>query len=168
MIKKLLALVLIGLALIGCKDESRTGYVELTGRVFIFNPRIGQATYVVSLGILKDVPAGSRIKAVFENPAGGQSLEIDEIARILVGKIAIESPPVLCIKKDQRYAFDITLSDANGAVLQTISSSIKSSLDQSIMPDVPLVVGNAYEPNPELKGNAGGHLPGGPKHKCPA
>ena len=163
-----IALVLIGLALLGCKDESRSGYVELTGRVFIFNPRMGKATYVVSLGLLKELPQGARIKAVFEDPAGGQKIEINEIARVLAGRVAIESPAVLCIKKDQRYAFDISLSDGSGTVLQTISSSIKSSLDQSIMPDVPLVIGNAYEPNPELKGNASGKLPGGPKHICPA
>jgi hypothetical protein len=161
-------IIAVSFMLSGCRDESRNGYFELTGRVFVFNPRMGQATYVVSLGILKDVPNGARIQAVFENPAGGEKIMINEIARVLVSKIAVESPPVLCIKKDRRYAFDVTLTNAEGVVLQTLSSSIKSSLDQSIMPDVPLVVGNAYEPNPELQGNASGKLPTGPKHKCPS
>lgn len=161
----LLAVILL---IVACKDQSRNGYVELAGRVFIFNPRVGEATYVVSLTILKDLPKGARIKAKFENPAGGETIEVNEIVRVVVSKIAIESPPLSCIKKDRRYAFEITLSDADGAVLQTISSSIKSSLDQSILPDAPLVVGPGYEPNLELKGNPAGKLPGGPKIPCPA
>jgi hypothetical protein len=164
---RLIAFILMALALVGCRDESRTGYVELTGRIFIFNPRIGKAFYAVSLGVLKTLPAGTRVKATFENPAGGEKILTDDIARVLLNKIAVESPPVLCIKKDKSYAFDVTLEDANGVVLQTISSSIKSSLDQSIMPDGPLVVGNAYEPNPELNGNAAEKLPDGLKVKCP-
>jgi hypothetical protein len=166
--KRAIAIILASLLLLGCQDESRSGYLELTGRVFIFNPRIGKATYVVSLGMLKELPKNARIKAVFEDPAGGEKIEVNEVARVLAGKVAIESPAVFCIKKDQRYAFEITLLDSKSAVLQTIASSIKSSLDQSIMPDAPLVVGNAYEPNPEFKGNSSGKLPDGPKHKCPA
>jgi hypothetical protein len=165
---RLIAILSVALVLSSCRDESRTGYVELTGRVFIFNPRIAKASYVVSFGVLKDLPPGARIKAVFENPAGGDKIVVEEPARILAGKVAVESPAVFCIKKDQRYSFDVTLSDADGAVLQTISSSIKSSLDQSILPDAPLVTGNGYAPNPELEGNAAGKLPGGSKHQCPA
>ncbi len=162
------ALIVAGLSLAGCKDDSRSGYVELAGRMFVFNPRVATATYVVSLNILKPLPNGARIEAVFDNPAGGTRIRVAEVVRTVAGKVAVESPTLLCIKKGKRYAFDVTLFDANGATLQTVSSSIESSLDQSIMPDAPLVVGPGYEPNPELQGNAGGRLPGGPKHTCPA
>jgi hypothetical protein len=168
MIRVLAVMSLIALLLLGCKDESRVGYVELTGRVFIFNPRVATAVYVVTLGVLTPLPDGARVEALFDNPAGGERLKVAQLVRTPMGKIALESPSLLCIKKGQRYAFDITLMDASGASLQTISSSIESSLDESILPDVPLVIGPEYQPNPELKGNAAGKLPGGPKHKCPA
>jgi hypothetical protein len=161
------ALCLTALFIAGCKDESRSGYVELTGRVFIFNPRVAKANYVVSLGILKPLPEGARVKALFDDPAGGERIKLQQLLRVLAGKVAVESPNVFCIKKGKRYAFDITVLDANGATLQSISSSIESTLDQSILPDAPLVVGPAYEPNPALKGNAAGKLPDGPVVKCP-
>jgi hypothetical protein len=165
-----LAVVILvaGLILTACKDASRSGYVELTGRVFIFNPRVATATYVVSLGILKPLPEGARIEALFDNPAGGERLRVSQLVRTVAGKVAVESPNLHCIKKGKRYAFEVTLLDASGATLQTVSSSIESTLDQSIMPDAPLVIGPAYEPNPELKGNAAGKLPGGPAFKCPS
>jgi hypothetical protein len=165
--KSVIAILLISILLLGCRDEGRSGYVELTGRVFIFNPRVATATYVVSLGILKPLPEGTRIEALFDNPTGGERLRVSQLVRTVAGKVAVESPNLHCIKKGQRYAFEVTLVDANGVTLQTIGSSIESTLDQSIMPDAPLVIGPAYEPNPELKGNAAGKLPGGPTVKCP-
>jgi hypothetical protein len=166
---KFVAVVLFfAVVLSGCKDESRTGYVELTGRVFIFNPRVATATYVVSLGILKPLPNGARIEAEFDNPAGGENIKLAQFVRNVAGKVAIESPNLHCIKKGKRYAFSVRLLDASGATLQTVSSSIESTLDQSILPDAPLVVGPAYEPNPALKGNAAGKLPQGSGVKCPA
>jgi hypothetical protein len=161
-------LLITGMFLSGCKDESRSGYVELTGRVFIFNPRVASATYFVSLGILKPLPEGTRIEALFDDPAGGERLRVSEFVRIVAGKIAVESPNLNCVQKGKRYAFELKLFDPSGTVLQTVSSSIESSLDQSVMPDAPLVIGPGYEPNPELKGNAAGKLSDGPKVKCPA
>jgi hypothetical protein len=158
---------LVCLALSACKDETRSGYLDLTGRVFIFNPRIATATYVVSLGILKPLPEGARIEAVFDNPAGGEKIRVEHLARIVVGKVAIESPGLSCVQKGKRYAFDVILKDSSGFVLQTLSSSIESSLDQSILPDAPLVVGPAYEPNPELNSNAEHKDPETQKTKCP-
>jgi hypothetical protein len=167
-IKRIATVFALCLLLLGCRDESRSGYVELTGRVFIFNPRVATASYVVTLGVLTPLPVGARVEALFENPAGGAKIKVEHNVRTPMGRIALESPSLLCIKKGKRYAFDVKLIDASGGVLQTISSSIESTLDQSIMPDVPLVVGPEYQPNPALKGNASGKLPGGPLHKCPA
>jgi hypothetical protein len=168
MIKQIVVASLFLLTLAGCRDEARQSFLELTGRIFIFNPRVATATYVVTLAVLKPLPAGSQVEAVFDNPAGGEKLKVEHLVRSPMAKIALESPSLLCIKKGKRYYFDVTLKDASGTALQTISSSIESTLDQSILPDLPLVVGPEYQPNPELQGNAAGKLPGGPKHKCPA
>jgi hypothetical protein len=167
MIRKIAMLTLLSMSLLGCRDESRLGYMELTGRVFIFNPRIGEATYVVTLGVVNEPPAGSRVEAVFDNPAGGDTIKIAQIIRPAQTRISLESEPLHCIVKDKPYAFKVSLLSEKGDVLQVVESSIHSTLDQSIMPDAPLVIGPAYDPNPELKGNAAGKLPDGPKFKCP-
>ncbi len=166
--RKTALLCLVLLSLPGCRDAARQGYMELTGRVFIFNPRVATATYVVTLGILSPLPSGAKVEALFDNPAGGEKLKVEQKVFSQTGKIALESPSLLCIKKGRRYNFTIKLMDAQGTELQIISSSIESTLDQSVMPDAPLVVGPAYQPNPALKGNAAGKLPDAPKQKCPA
>jgi hypothetical protein len=142
----------------GCTDTSRTGYLELTGRVFIFNPRIAEATYVVTFAVLKQPPDGSRVEALFDNPAGGDALKLEQSLRAGQTKIALESEPLQCIKKDKPYAFKVRLLSADGTELQVVESSIRSTLDQSVMPDQPLVEGPGYDPNPALKGNSGGHI----------
>ncbi len=150
----------------GCTDTSRTGYLELTGRVFIFNPRIAEATYVVTLAVLKQPPDGSRIEARFDNPAGGDALKLVQNLRRGQTKISLESEPLQCIKKDKPYAFKVRLLSGDGTELQVIESSIRSTLDQSVMPDQPLVEGPGYDPNPALKGNSGGHILR--QRECPA
>ena len=51
-------------------------------------------------------------------------------------------------------------------LLQKIAGTVISSLDQTVLPDVPLVVGNAYTPNPEFQGRSDGKLPEKAAVKC--
>jgi hypothetical protein len=155
------------LALIGCRDESRLSYLELSGRNFIFNPRVNSATYVVTLAVLKTIPEGSHVTARFENPAGGAELVTERKVFANQTKIALESENLRCVKAGKRYAFSVSLQNSSGKELQKIDSSLESSLDQSVMPDAPLVVGPAYDKNPALKGRADGKIEG-TAHNCPA
>ena len=161
-------LLLVALLLAGCTDEARLSYMSLSGRLFIFNPRMGSATYVVTLAVNKTPPEGSRVVATFENPAGGAALVVDQKIFPAQQKISLESENLTCIKKGRRYAFEVVLQDAAGKELQKVSSSIESTLDQSIMPDAPLVVGPAYDPNPVFKGRTDGKIEGLVKAACPA
>ena len=151
----------------GCRDEARQGYVELTGRVVIMNPRMATATFVVTLSTLAQIPEGSHAVALFENPAGGDSLRVDAKIWPKTTKIALESPSLQCLKKDRRYNFTVKLLGPAGQHLQVVESTILSTLDQSILPDAPLVVGPAYEPNPVLKGDPAGKIKGMLPVSCP-
>jgi hypothetical protein len=162
------ALALVALLFAACTDEARQSYLSLSGRLFIFNPRVASATYVVTLAINKSPPAGSRVIATFDNPAGGPQLVVDQKIFPAQEKLSLESPNLICIKKGRRYAFQVVLKDAAGQELQRVESSIESTLDQSIMPDAPLVQGPAYEPNKLLKGKADGKIDGLAKPPCPA
>ena len=149
----LLIMGLLGLA--ACTDEARTSYLDLQGRVFIFNPRIATATYVVTLAIRKTPPAGSKVVATFDNPAGGEALRIEQPFRDGQTRVSLESDPLQCVKKGRTYAFHVSVVDASGKELQKVDSSITSTLDQSILPPAPLVIGPGYEPNPALEETAG-------------
>jgi hypothetical protein len=80
----------------------------------------------------------------------------------------VESPPLTCVVKDKPYAVSISIEDPDGSVVQTLDTTITSSLDQTVLPDKPLVTGPIYELNDELAGHPDGRLPGAPKPDCPA
>lgn len=155
--KRVVAFALTLLALAACRDE-RQGPFELTGRVFIFNPRVATATYVVTLRPLAAVAEGARAVAEFEDPAGGPAIVVTQKVWPNAVKLALESPPVFCIVKDRPYRVAIRIEDAAGMALQRIETTLVSTLDQSVMPDRPLVTGPAYDPNPELAGRADGKV----------
>ncbi len=164
---RILVVIFLACTLAACKDESRQGYVELTGRIFIFNVRLSRATYMVTLAVRKPLPVGAKVIAHLDDPAGGPRIKLEQNISPAMDNISFESDALQCVKKGKRYAFDVTVLDAGGATLQSISSSIESTLDQSVLADVPLVVGPGYERNPELDGNGTGRLPGKPKPECP-
>lgn len=164
---KFFLIVLALTSIAACREEATDDYVALTGKVFIFNPRVASATYVVTLGKLKPIPENSRVVALFEDPAGGEKIRVEQKVWPKLAKIALETRSLTCIRKGKAYAFNISLIGPDDQELQTISSTLTSSLDQSVMPDRPLVVGPAYTPNPELKGDPAGKI-AGEEHNCPA
>ena len=159
-----MALLLLG----GCQDESRTGLMALAGRIFVFNPRMATATAVITVDVLKQVPEGSTLVLTFENPAGGTALTVTQPVRPDRKRIDFETEPLLCIRKGKRYAFTLSLRDAAKKELQKIDSSLESTLDQSVLPDAPLVEGPGYEPNPDADKTGSGSVLRQHASNCPA
>lgn len=161
-------LALASLALAGCRDSGKeSAYFELSGRLFVFNYRVATVQYLVTLRPLKLVGEGEVAIATFENPAGGEALVVRQQIWPLNDKVTINSPPLECVVKDRPYKVSIRIEDAKGGLIQSLETTMVSAQDQSVLPDKPLVVGPLYEPNPELKGHPGGHLPGGRGVTCP-
>ena len=148
-------LLCLAASLSACTDEARTSYLDLQGRVFIFNPRIATATYVVTLAIRKAPPPGAKVIARFDNPAGGPTLLLEQMIRDGQTQVALESEPLQCVTKGKTYASTVTLLARDSKQLQKLESSVTSTLDQSVLPPAPLVVGPGYEPNPALEETAG-------------
>lgn len=164
---KRFAMIIAGLLIVsGCRENPGDNYLELTGRIFVFNYRVATATYVVTFSKARPIPDGAMMLTFFDNPAGGAAIEVKQKIWPKMEKVAVESPPVFCIVKEKPYAFRALLISPEGARLQEISGVVISNLDQSILPDRPLVVGPVYTPNPELKGNPGGKLKDGKGIKC--
>jgi hypothetical protein len=160
-------IVIVACALTGCREQVGDDYVRLTGKIFVFNYRIAEASYLVTFVKLKPTPEGALVKAVFDNPAGGAKIQIEKKIWINNDRIVLESAALRCVKKGMPYQFNVHILGPDGAVLQNIVGSIVSTLDQDVLPDRPLVVGPAYTANPELAGNASGKIDDRFKQPCP-
>ncbi len=164
-VRCLSAVVALLAGLAACAEPPKD-YLELTGKVFLFNVRLADATIVVTLRKLKDATAGASLVTDFEDPAGGEPLRVTQ--KIWPGpNITIESPSLTCIVKGKPYAITIQLVDQSGTELQKIATTLASELGQEALPDRPLVVGPGYDANPALAGHANGKLPDRPQLKCP-
>lgn len=175
MSRKILRSIVVGAALVAatalgaCRDTGTDGegrLFEISGKLFIFNYRLARATYVVTLRPLRPMEEGQVVVASFQNPAGGEPLVVEQKVWPKLGKVSLESPALFCIVKDKPYAIAISIKGADGAVLQTIDTTLMSTQDQSVLPDRPLVIDQLYTPNPDLVGHPDGKLPGEPKPDC--
>lgn len=152
----------------GCRDESRSGDLfEISGKLFVFNYRVATATYLVTLKPVAPLEEGLKAVAVFENPAGGEPITLEHKIWPKLDKTVLESDPLRCVLKDHPYTVEIRIEDAAGEVRQVIKTTMKSNLDQDILPDAPLVVGPVYTPNPDLAGRPGGKLDETSAAGCP-
>ncbi|MDI7861070.1 hypothetical protein MRS76_03800 [Rhizobiaceae bacterium n13] len=143
-------LLLGAFVLAGCQREEAVGPTELTGRIFVFNYRVSTATYLVTLKKTGDIPEGTVAIAEFENPMGGEPLVTREKIFPFWQKIDLESPALHCVVKDRPYAITVRLVGPDENTLQTIETTVTSDLDQTTLAAKPLVVGPAYERNPEV------------------
>ena len=148
-LKSLLILPLL-LASAACQRETGPDPLQLTGKMFIFNYRLAYATYMVTLTKTEPVPEGSTITAEFENPAGGAPILLTRKLFPKLDKVVLESPDVTCVRRAKPYRVAIRVEGPDGALLQSLETSVISNLDQDIMPAKALVVGPAYDKNPEV------------------
>ncbi len=143
--------LMVGLLLAGCQRPSEGIFLELTGRIFVFNYRVATANYLLTFKKVSAIPAGSSIEVLFDNPRGGDRLITRQAVFAADETVAISSPHLSCVKKDHAYAVDVRLVDGQGKQLQEIATSVTSDVDQSVMlPSKPLVVGPVYTPNPDV------------------
>lgn len=145
-----LALLAVITGLSACQRETGPDPLELTGKMFVFNYRLAYATYMITLTKTEQVPDGSTVVATFEDPSGGPPLTLDRKLFPKLEKVVLESPDVTCVKKQKPYSVTIEVKGPDGAILQTLKTSVISNLDQDIMPAEALVVGPAYDKNPDV------------------
>ena len=65
-------------------------------------------------------------------------------------KVVLESPEIVCVKKARPYRVAIRVNGPDGAQLQALETTVVSDLDQSVLPAHALVVGPAYDKNPQM------------------
>lgn len=156
----------VTLLLCACQREPEK-LVEVSGHIFVFNYRVASATYLVTLQKTGPIPEGAVAVAEFEDPAGGAPIVINEKIFPSWTKIALQSPNVRCVRKDRPYAVAIRIVDADGTILQELRTQLVSDVDQSVLPEKPLVVGPGYDRNPEVF-KPDGSVDYGRSQLCPA
>lgn len=165
--RKAITLIMAALVLTTCQREEQREIVSVSGRIFVFNYRVATATYLITLQPTAGIAEGSSIEASFENPRGGEALLLREPLFPKNPKIALQSPPVECVREGRPYKVTIRLRASDGHVVQTIDTTVTSDTDQSLMPSKPLVIGPLYTPNPEVF-KADGSMDMGRLEGCPA
>ena len=155
------------LGISGCQRDEPRDVAKVSGRMFVFNYRVAIATYLVTLQRIAPIRDGSTLEATFENPRGGPELTTRDRIFPADDKIAVQSPPVECVKQDRPYKVTIRIKGPEGDILQTIETTIRSDTDQSLLPAKPLTVGPLYTPNPEVF-KADGTTDMRPAEGCPA
>jgi hypothetical protein len=150
-VASLLMALAVGAIMAACDDASKP-YVEIEGGGFIFNYRIAEAFYGVSLRPMRRLEVGTVLEAEFENPAGGKSYVVRETVDAARLSYMLRTPGLSGIEKDRPYRVEVRVLAGDGRLLASYERTFKSDLDQSVLPEKPLTIGPGYTPNPELEG----------------
>ncbi|MFZ1815724.1 MAG: hypothetical protein WBO55_08520 [Rhizobiaceae bacterium] len=149
-----------------CQREREAGPLELTGHLFVFNYRQAQATLLFTLQPMRPLDETLLVSVSFENPQGGEAIQQRQTVHPGASRIALESRPLKCVRKDRPYAFTIKVTNDSGEELQEITGTASSNLDQSVLPATAPVIGPAYDRNPLAYDDAG-NLIAGSMAGCP-
>ena len=141
-------IMLAGLLLSACQREAED-YITIKGKVFIFNIRVASAFYMLTLNRLPITPDDAVVVAEFEDPAGGPPLVKEQKVFPKMTRIDLQSPDLNCVVTGKAYKIKITLKSADGKELQTINTTLNSTLDETMLPEKALVLGAKYDRNPE-------------------
>lgn len=139
--------------LIGCSsDNGDKPYFEFAGGGFIYNYRLATADYGFVVKVLRKLPEGAVIEAEFEDPAGGPPIVIREVVRAGRRYYKFETPPVKGIRAGNDYRTEVRLIEVGThRVIARYTKSFHADIDQSILPDVPSVIGPGYQRNPDVE-----------------
>ena len=137
--------LLVMLALPGCAGNEIPPFIEFAGGGFVFNYRTANHFYGLVVKQIKPLPAGSKLRVSFEIPGGRQ--EVQEIATV-PGRLQykFQTGDLDGIEAGHQYRAILTLLDGEtGRELDRLEKTFKTDVDQSKLPEKPLVVGPGYE-----------------------
>ena len=135
----------IQLQLSGCGEDSAKPYVEFAGGGFVFNYRTANHYYGFVVRQKKPLPAGSKLEARFEVPNGPEQV-FEQAAREGQMQYVFQTGDLDGIVKDHPYKAVLRIIDgATGTEIARYQKTFKTSVDQSTLPNDPLVVGPAYQ-----------------------
>ena len=130
-------------------DPGEKPYLKVLGGGFIFNYRIAEVYYGFTAVVQKPLQSGSIIEAIFEDPAGGAPHTVRTRVTPRTTTYSLRSPPVRGVEKGHPYTVAVRILDRRGSSeLWQHEMTIRSQIGDAVVPDVPLVIGPGYTPNP--------------------
>jgi hypothetical protein len=143
-----LILLVAALMLASCEPANKPPLV-VAGGGFIFNYRIAEVFYGISLKPQRRFAADAVLEGEFENPAGGPALIVRDTLGAPKLVYALQSPPLKGVKAGAPYRVEVRLIEG-GIVTGRVERTFTSDLDQDMLPEAPLTIGPGYTPNPDL------------------
>ena len=139
--------MVVALMLAGCGDSGPTEYLKIAGGGLQFNYRVSEASMVVIAQQVHPLPAGSKVEALFDIP--GSNTRESVVLPSMDGKLTyrLQSQKLMGITKGGAYKVTIRLLDKGGQELDRKDTTFHSDVDQSTLPDKPLVQDPAFTPN---------------------
>lgn len=135
--------------LAGCGDDSAKPYLEFVGGGFIFNYRTADHYYGFVVRQKKPLPDGSKLEARFEVPGGPEQV-VEQASRPGQLQYVFQTGDLQGIVKGHPYKAVLRVLDgATGAEIAKYEKSFKTDVDQSTLPEDPLVIGPGYQQPPQ-------------------
>ena len=151
MILHKIAILFVAVFLAGCSEDPNAPYLSFAGGGFVFNYRNAEAFYGFVAKPLRTLPEGGVIEAQFEVPGNPEPASVKE--KVVQGQVqySFKSPLLIGIEAKHDYKAVLRLIDAQGKEIARYEQNFHTDVDQSMMPNQPLVVGPGYQQNPDLK-----------------
>ncbi|WP_428650226.1 hypothetical protein [Roseibium sp.] len=126
-------------------------YAEITGGGFIYNYRIADIKSGITVGLVKPLPAGTRLIAEFENPEGGK-IEIEDTVSEGKRNYSFETPSLTGVEAEHTYLAVLHVIDAqSGEEIERHEKGLKSTVAPKVLPKKALTIGPGYHINPEIR-----------------
>jgi hypothetical protein len=151
MILRKIAFLFLVLFLTGCGEDPNAPYLAFAGGGFVFNYRNAEAFYGFVVRPVRTLPEDGVIEAQFEVPGKSEPAIVQE--KVAKGQVqySFKSPLLTGIVAKHDYNAVLRLIDAQGKEIARYEQKFHTDVDQSTLPDQPLVVGPGYQQNPDLK-----------------
>lgn len=131
------------------EDDTGKPYLEFAGGGFVFNYNIAEAYYGFVARVVRRIPEGAIVEAVFENPDGGDPLVVRQTAVPGRAEYVFRTPAVQGVEADRPYRVELrVLEPGTEKLLASTEKSYRSTADQAILPKEPTTIGPGYQLNP--------------------
>ncbi len=125
--------------------------LAFAGGGFLYNYRIAEVRYGLTMRVVNPVPIGTHLEVTFENPAGGDPFVVTRSLGSDTSLVGVESPALPDVATGRDYAVVIRLRDrVTNAVLETHERRLRTNIEPTVMPKKPLTIGPGYHRNPDI------------------
>jgi len=140
-------ILILAFLLAGCGESGPIDYLKIAGGGIQFNYRVSEASMIVIAQQVHPLPEGSQVEALFDIP--GTNTRESVVLPAMEGKLTyrLQSQKLMNIAKDTPYKVTIRLLDKDGKEMDRKETTYHSDVDQSTLPDKPLVQDPAFTPN---------------------